>query len=52
MGDADKKSSVADYVLALERSDLFDTVYATYLSEEDAEPPVTFSIVGDIAATQ
>lgn len=52
VGNTDKKSSVADYVLALERSDLFGTVYATYLSEVDAEPPVIFSIVGDIAATQ
>jgi len=52
VGDADKKSSVADYVLALERSELFGTVYATYLSEEDNEPPVTFSIIGDNSTAQ
>jgi Tfp pilus assembly protein PilN len=47
VGDADKKATVAGYVLALERLGLFDTVYVTYLSEEEYEPPVFFSIIGD-----
>jgi len=51
-GDADRESSVADYVLALERTGVFSTVYVAPLSEGDDDTPVTFSIIGDRAANQ
>jgi len=51
-GDADRESSVADYVLALERTGVFSTVYVAPLSGADDDTPVTFSIIGDTAATQ
>ena len=51
-GDADRESSVADYLLALERMGVFSTVYVAPLSGGDDDIPVTFSIIGDKVATR
>jgi len=50
-GDAEKDSNVANYVLALERTGIFSTVYAAPIQESGSNGSVSFTIVGDIDTT-